>query len=152
MKTVSFKAGETILTEGEVGNTAFLIRSGSVKVSIGTRAGAKRLAMLQAGDVFGEMCLLEPGPRSATIVAATDVECVETTYDDFVGSMQDHPQEAIKFMQTLVRRLRQSNELLAKLDPRKRGIGGLIADLRQSMSLESMDMSDEAAIRPYFSW
>jgi CRP-like cAMP-binding protein len=152
MKTVTYKAGDTILTEGEVGNTAFLIRRGSVKVTIGTRAGAKRLAMLQPGDVFGEMCLLEPGPRSASITAATDVECVETTYDDFVASMQDHPQEAIKFMQTLVARLRQSNELLVRLDPRKRGIGAMIADLRQSMSLDSMDFKDEASIRPYFAW
>lgn len=152
MKTVKFKAGEAILKEGEIGSTAYLIRTGAVTVVIGTRAGPKRLAMLQAGDVFGEMCLLEPGPRSASIEAATDVECLETTYDDFVVSMQEHPEDAIKFMQTLVRRLRQSNELLARLDPRKRGIGGLIADLRQSMSLESMDLSDEAAIRPYFAW
>ena len=39
---------------------------------------------LGPGEVFGEMCLIEPGPRSASVKAVTDVECIATSYDDFV--------------------------------------------------------------------
>jgi len=148
MKTVRFKAGETILTEGEDGDSAYLLVSGAVKVTV----GANRVAVLNAGEVFGEMSLLDPGPRSATVTATTDVECTVTTYDEFIVSLQDRPDQAIIFMRTLVRRLRQTNELLNRLDPRKRGLRGLLSDLQQSMSLEALDLKDEEAVRPYYAW
>lgn len=148
MKTVRFKAGETILTEGEDGDSAYLLVSGAVKVTV----GANRVAVLNAGEVFGEMSLLDPGPRSATVTATTDVECTVTTYDEFIVSLQDRPEQAIIFMRTLVRRLRQTNELLNRLDPRKRGLRGLLSDLQQSMSLEALDLKDEEAVRPYYAW
>ncbi|MBK8084920.1 MAG: cyclic nucleotide-binding domain-containing protein [Devosia sp.] len=148
MKTVRYKAGETILVEGEEGDSAFLLQSGAVKVTV----GANRVAVLNAGEVFGEMSLLEPGPRSATVTATTDVECTVTTYDEFIASLQDHPEQAIVFMRTLVRRLRQTNELLNRLDPRKRGLRGLLSDLQQKMSLDALDLKDEDAIRPYYAW
>ncbi|WP_374619662.1 Crp/Fnr family transcriptional regulator [Devosia sp.] len=148
MKTVRFKAGETILTEGEDGDSAYLLVSGAVKVTVGTN----RVAVLNAGEVFGEMSLLDPGPRSATVTATTDVECTVTTYDEFIVSLQDRPEQAIIFMRTLVRRLRQTNELLNRLDPRKRGLRGLLSDLQQSMSLEALDLKDEEAVRPYYAW
>src|SRR5262245_20402399 len=102
MQTVKFKAGNTIISEGEDGNTAFLIVSGSVKVSVGQEAKAKTLTTLGAGEVFGEMCLIEPGPRSATVKAVTDTECVVTSYDEFIPSMQNGPERALTFMKPLV--------------------------------------------------
>ena len=67
MQTVAFKAGDTIIAEGDDGDTAFLIVTGSVDVSIGQGKKARTLGVLNAGEVFGEMCLIEPGPRSATV-------------------------------------------------------------------------------------
>ena len=61
MQAVAFKAGDTIISEGDQGDTAFFIVSGSVEVSIGQGARARTLGALQAGEVFGEMCLIEPG-------------------------------------------------------------------------------------------
>jgi hypothetical protein len=61
-------------------------------------------------------------------------------------------EQAIVFMRTLVRRLRQTNELLNRLDPRKRGLRGLLSDLQQKMSLDALDLKDEDAIRPYYAW
>jgi CRP/FNR family cyclic AMP-dependent transcriptional regulator len=152
VRTVKFGAGVTIIREGEPGATAYLINHGSVKVLIATAAGEKRVATLEAGEVFGEMSLLEPGPRSATIMTVTDTECTETSYDEFLTLLQDQPGQAIVFMQALVRRLRQTNEMLAKLDPKKRGLRGLLADMRQSMALESTDLSDDAPPPPYMMW
>ena len=66
MHYVRFNAGDTIIAEGESGDTAYLIVSGSVEVSVGDGDKQRILATLNAGDVFGEMCLIEPGLRSAT--------------------------------------------------------------------------------------
>ena len=68
--------------------------------------GPRRVGTLGAGDVFGEMSLIEPGPRSATVKAVTDTECLVTTYDEFIASSQADPKRAVEFMKTLVRRLR----------------------------------------------
>src|SRR5262249_33572975 len=64
-------------------------------------------------DVFGEMCLIEPGPRSATVKAVTDAECVVTSYDEFIPSMQNDSQRGIMFTKALVRKLREMNNLLS---------------------------------------
>jgi alkyl hydroperoxide reductase subunit AhpC/uncharacterized protein (DUF924 family)/CRP-like cAMP-binding protein len=111
MPTVKFRAGDTILSQGEDGNTAFLIVSGSVEVSVGRGTAAKIVGTLGAGEVFGEMSLIEPGPRSATVKAVTDVECAATSYDDFIPSLQSDPEQSI--MKSLVRRLRETNSLLS---------------------------------------
>ena len=117
MQIARFNAGATILSEGEAGDTAFLIASGSVEVSIGKGAKARSLGVLTAGDVFGEMSLIEPGPRSATVKAVTDTECFVTSYEAFVSSAQTDPERAVQLMKTLVRRLRQMNERMARIDP-----------------------------------
>jgi len=117
MQTVTFRAGDTILSEGEAGSTAFLIKTGSVEVSVGAGAQAKIVGTLGAGNVFGEMSLIDPGPRSATVKAVSDTECDVTTYDEFIASTQSNPGRAVEFMKPLVRRLRQMNERMAKMNP-----------------------------------
>jgi CRP-like cAMP-binding protein len=129
MKSVAFKAGDTILREGDEGDSAFVIVSGEVEVLIGP--GGRRVVVLKAGDVFGEMCLIEPGPRSATIVALTDVECIATNYEEFISRIEDNPKRAIAFIKTLVRRLRHMNELMEKIDPNRRGLRGVVADYKK---------------------
>jgi alkyl hydroperoxide reductase subunit AhpC/uncharacterized protein (DUF924 family)/CRP-like cAMP-binding protein len=117
MHTATFNAGDTILTEGEAGDTAFLILEGSVEVHVGEGARAKSVGVLEAGDVFGEMSLIEPGPRSATVRAVAPTECLVTTYDEFIATAQADPEHAIQFTKTLVRRLRQTNERIARMNP-----------------------------------
>ncbi len=132
MQSVSFKAGEAIIREGDEGDTAFFIVSGSVEVLVG--AGGRRVGTLGMGEVFGEMSLIEPGPRSATVVAQTDVECLETSYEEFTASIEDYPQRAVAFMKTLVRRLRQMNELMEKIDPNRRGLQGFVREYQKVSS------------------
>jgi CRP-like cAMP-binding protein len=143
MDTVKFDAGDTILAEGEDGNTAFLIINGSVEISVGEGAKAKTVGALNSGDVFGEMSLLEPGPRSATVRAITETECIVTSYDEFIGSIQDNPERAVEFMKTLVRRLRHMNELMASMDPAKRRIGDILKDWQKAAQLNEANLSDE---------
>ena len=144
MKTVEFNAGDTILTEREDGQTAFLILEGSVEVSIGEGKNAKTITELKQGDVFGEMSLLEPGPRSATVKALGNTKCVATSHDDFMLAFVDDPQQAIEFMKTLVRRLRQMNELMVAMDPKKRGFREMISDWQKAIVLEDdLELTDE---------
>ena len=140
MQTVAFKAGDTIISEGDDGNTAFLIVAGSVEISIGQGVKAKTVGTLDAGEVFGEMCLIEPGPRSATVRAVTDTECVATSYDEFIGSIQENPERAVVFMKTLVRRLRQMNDRLASMDPGKRGLREMFRDWQKSFALRDDEL------------
>ncbi len=135
MQKQTFKAGDTIIAEGEEGKTAYLIVSGTVEVSVGEGGKHKVLATLAAGEVFGEMCLIEPGPRSATVKATADAECVVTSYEEFVGSLQQDPAQAVQFMRTLVRRLRQMNEQMAQLSPRKRGLRAWFDDWQKSLQI-----------------
>lgn len=132
MKKVKFSAGETILTEGEDGDTAFLIENGSVEVTVGEGTKLKSVGTLDAGSVFGEMSLIEPGPRSATVKALTDTECIATTYDEFIASIQDNPDRAVQFMKTLVRRLRHMNELVASMNPGKRGLSDIVKEWHEA--------------------
>jgi thioredoxin-dependent peroxiredoxin len=117
VQTVRFRAGETIISEGAAGDTAFAIVTGSAEVSVGRDDRRRILGTLEAGDVFGEMSLVDPGPRSATVRALTDLECRVTSYADFLASAEADPGQAIRLMQTLVRRLRQTNERIARIDP-----------------------------------
>lgn len=137
MKSVKYKSGETILTEGEDGDTAFLIIDGSVEVSVGSEA--KAVGTLKTGEVFGEMSLIEPGPRSATVKAVGDTECIVTNYDEFIASMRDDPERAVEFMKTLVRRLRQMNERVATMNPAKRGLRALFQQFEDSLDPKNVD-------------
>ncbi len=139
MQAVAFKAGDTIISEGDEGNTAFFIVVGLVEVLVGRGAEARSVGTLKEGEVFGEMCLIEPGPRSATVKAATDVECLATSYEEFISAIEDHPERAVAFMKTLVRRLRLMNELLETLGPEGRGLRGMIRELRKSVAPAELD-------------
>jgi CRP/FNR family transcriptional regulator, cyclic AMP receptor protein len=117
MRTVNFQCGDTIIAEGDLGDTAYLITAGSVKVSVSGGGTDKSVAELSVGEVFGEMSLIDPGPRSATVTALTDTECIVTTYDELMGSLQEKPEWAIEFMKTFVRRLRHMNDLVTRMRP-----------------------------------
>jgi CRP/FNR family transcriptional regulator, cyclic AMP receptor protein len=132
MRNVSFKAGDTIIVEGDDGDTAFFIVSGSAEVIVGQGSKARSVGMLQTGEVFGEMCLIEPGPRSATVRAATDTECLAASYEEFIAAIEENPARAVGFMKTLVRRLRLMNDLIERANPSRGGFRALFLDWQKS--------------------
>ena len=137
MQTVAFKAGEVVIREGEEGDQAYFIVSGLVEVLIG--AGSRRVGELGAGEVFGEMCLIEPGPRSATVRAIADTECLAASYEEFIAAIEDYPERAVAFMKTLVRRLRQMNTLMEKIDPNRRGLRGFVRECQKTIAPAEVD-------------
>jgi len=97
-----------ILREGEVGDSAFLIRSGSVQVTLG---GAGRplvpLAVLQAGEIFGEMAVLERRPRSATVVAKEECLLLEIAGEEIHKLLEVHPEMQVKLYTIARDRMKQ---------------------------------------------
>ena len=142
MPTLRFDAGEPIVSEGERAETAFLIVSGTVEVSVGEGKKSKVVATLGPGEVFGEMCLIEPGRRSATVRALTEAACRVISYEEFMASIQEDPADAIQFMRTLVQRLREANQQLASIDPRKSGLRALFGERQQSAAPPQQDPSE----------
>ena len=120
-------------------DAALVDKPGLGKVIIGRGAEARSVGALREGEVFGEMSLIEPGPRSATVKAATDVECLAMSYEEFVAAIEDHPERAVAFMKTLVRRLRQMNQLMESMGPDRRGFRGMIRDWRKSVGPAEID-------------
>ena len=80
----------------------YVITKGAAKVEVGGR-----FHILHAGDFFGEMALLAPGPRMAAIVADGDVETVRIPAEAFERFVLDHPAVAMAMMKRLVIRLRE---------------------------------------------
>jgi CRP/FNR family cyclic AMP-dependent transcriptional regulator len=105
-KPVTHKAGTVIAREGEPGIGLFVIAKGTAEVTIG---GMKR-ATLGAGDFFGEVALLDGGPRTATVTAADDVELLGITEWVFRGLMHEHPSIALKTLQAVAGRLRDATK------------------------------------------
>jgi CRP-like cAMP-binding protein len=101
-KEVSHRAGTAIAREGERGIGLFLILEGECAVSIG---GVER-ARLHPGQFFGEIALLDGGPRTATVTAVTDVRLLGLTEWVFRGLITEHPSIALKTLESVAGRLR----------------------------------------------
>jgi CRP-like cAMP-binding protein len=102
-KDVTHREGTVIAREGERGIGLFLILEGECRVSIGGKTKAK----LGPGDFFGEVALLDGGPRTATVTATTAVKLVGITGWVFRGLLMEHPAIALKTLEAVAGRLRQ---------------------------------------------
>ena len=103
-----FKAGEVIFNQGDAAAEFFVIQSGKVEIRLGNRL----LSRLGEHDIFGEMALIDPAPRSASAVAATDVEVVPVGEKQFLFLVSRTPHFALNVMRTLARRLRSTNSTM----------------------------------------
>jgi CRP-like cAMP-binding protein len=106
VKDVKHPAGTVIAREGEPGVGLFVIVEGQAEVTI----GGKRKAKLGPGDFFGEIALLDGGPRTATVTTLTDVKLLGLTEWVFRGLMQEHPGIAVKTLQQMAGRLRDATK------------------------------------------
>ena len=98
-----YAKGETIVKEGEQAVAFYVIVSGNVDMSKGgERVGGKR-----AGESFGEMSLLDGLPRSTTVVAAEDTECLVMTRWDFTAELKSNPSIALSMLPELSKIIRR---------------------------------------------
>jgi CRP/FNR family cyclic AMP-dependent transcriptional regulator len=104
-----YPAGATIMREGEPRSHMFYLNKGKAAVVVKER----EVEEVDDGGIFGEMAMIDYGPRSASVVAKTDCEAVEIDEKLFLLLVRQTPFFAIDVMRTLVRRLRAMNELLS---------------------------------------
>ena len=106
-------AGETLFRAGEPGESLYVVRSGEVELFIRDTAGQKiALAIAGAGEVFGELALLDRGPRTATAIALTDSELLELDRGDLLLLFQKTPAAALALLAAMGHMTRKADELL----------------------------------------
>jgi SulP family sulfate permease len=113
-------AGSTIFREGDAGSHLFLVTRGRASVRLASEGGDIRLATFAPGTVFGELALLDRGPRSATVTADDEVTAFALSVDGFEGLRASEPDLAILILSALGRelsgRLRQANRTIHQLE------------------------------------
>ncbi|HEX2039726.1 MAG TPA: cyclic nucleotide-binding domain-containing protein [Acidimicrobiales bacterium] len=102
---VDVPAGHTLTEEGKQGHEFYLILDGQASV----RRNGKKVATLGPGQYFGELSLLDKGPRSATVVADTDMRLLVIGQREFNGTLDEVPALAHKLLRTMAARLRDSD-------------------------------------------
>lgn len=109
----TYHRGETIFHKGDPGSGLYILTGGQVKIVLPSETGEEALlAVLEAGDFFGELALFDGLPRSATVVAVQNAEVLVLHRDDFLGFVARNPEVAIALFGVLSRRLRAADELI----------------------------------------
>jgi glutaminase len=121
LRRKTYEQGETIIHAGDDAGEMFFLARGSVSVFIPLESGGrKRLATFSAGMIFGEMAIIDRAPRSAMIVADSQVTCDALNVEDFDRLGETHPGIKIKLLEglslCLCRRLRTANRKLSVFD------------------------------------
>jgi CRP/FNR family cyclic AMP-dependent transcriptional regulator len=103
-KRRTYPAGETIVKEGSTGTALYIVLSGRAHVERGESAG-EALGDLKAGDFFGELALIEEHPRSASVVADEETECLLFPAWEFSALLDEHTEIAVPIMKALIARI-----------------------------------------------
>lgn len=110
---VRFKAGEMVFSYGDPGDSLFVIRDGEVEVFFKDDTGGRIvLETARSGDFFGELSLLDNGPRTASVVALRDTEALRVDRGDLDHLLRLHPEAALHLLTAMGRRMRVTAELL----------------------------------------
>ncbi len=111
----SLPKGTVIFNEGESGSEMFIIHQGKVRISKKARSIETTLAELSKGDFFGEMAILEKGPRSASAVAVTDLKVLVLDEKTFESLLMSNPNVALRMMKKMAERLRSADQRIETL-------------------------------------
>jgi len=131
---VEFKAGETIFREGEAGTLMFLVQGGELEVFREIGSGGTQIAVLQRGDFFGEMSLLEKEPRTHSVRALSDSRLVQIDRRDLRQMLRRNPEIAVRMVRKLSARLATTEDMVVRAwaghDAMNRGTTERVAALR----------------------
>jgi CRP/FNR family transcriptional regulator, cyclic AMP receptor protein len=117
MKIRKIARGATIFNKGDPGTGLFGILNGSVKISVASADGRDIvLNILQAGEIFGEIALLDGRPRTADAIAMSDCELMVIERRDFIQFLRSQPDMTLKFIEILCARLRHTSAQVEDLN------------------------------------
>ncbi len=108
-------AGTVLFQEGDRGEEMYIIQAGKVKISKKVRGVEKTLAMLEKGEFFGEMSILNDKPRSATAETVEDSDLLVIDRKTFDTLIRGNPEITVRFIKRLADRLREANEQMEAL-------------------------------------
>ncbi|MFD5868294.1 CRP-like cAMP-activated global transcriptional regulator GlxR [Corynebacterium sp. NPDC060344] len=116
LETVRFPRGTTIFNEGEPGDRLYIIIDGKVKLARHSSDGRENLLTIMGpSDMFGELSIFDPGPRTSSAVCVTEVTAASMNSDLLHQWISDHPDISAQLLRMLARRLRRTNNSLADL-------------------------------------
>src|SRR5688572_14093607 len=134
MRRRSYRRGEVVFHQGDPGESLHVVSKGTLKVVItGDNGEEAVLAILGPSDVFGEMALLDGGPRSATVTALEAVETASLSRTDFIQLLRRAPATVDALLSSLARTIRQADE----------DIGGLMfLDLHGRLARKLLELAE----------
>lgn len=109
---IHIEAGKRLFAEGEEGNLMFVLTDGKAEVIVNNRV----VETLQHGNIVGEMGIVSPGPRSATVLAKTDCQFVAIDEKRFLYLVQQTPFFATQVMRVLAERVRATNQIITPIE------------------------------------
>jgi uncharacterized membrane protein len=113
LDVVRFPQGHMVFTYGDPGDALFVIKSGEVEVFFKDDTGERIvLETAREGDFFGELSLLDGGPRTASVVVTKDVEALRVDRNDLDHLLRLHPEAALELLTAMGKRMRVTAELL----------------------------------------
>lgn len=116
METATFPRGTTIFDEGEPGDRLYIIVQGKVKLARHAPDGRENLlSVMGPSDMFGELSIFDPGPRTSSAVCVTDVTAATMDSEMLKDWIGQHPEISQQLLRVLARRLRRTNASLADL-------------------------------------
>jgi CRP/FNR family cyclic AMP-dependent transcriptional regulator len=105
----SYEAGKNIVTQGKGGEGMFVMTSGRAEAVVESSDGTKtRVNEFSSRDFFGEVAMLDDGPRTASVIATEETECLVLTRSDFIALMKNDAEMAIEITVALAKRLRRT--------------------------------------------
>jgi CRP/FNR family transcriptional regulator, cyclic AMP receptor protein len=111
--SIKLNSGETLFHAGEPGESLFIVRSGSIELYIKDTVGQKIvLTIAEEGDLFGELSLLDSGPRTATALALNDTELLVLDRGDLLLLFEKRPDAALSMLAAMSAMTRKADELL----------------------------------------
>jgi CRP-like cAMP-binding protein len=114
-RTLEVAAGQYVFREGELGTEMFIIQQGQVEIFQVVADRERHLAILEKGDFFGEMSILEELPRNACARAATSARLIVIDSATFDSMLRTNPEIGVRIMRKLSRRVRTTDELLREV-------------------------------------
>jgi len=116
MSSSQLRRGDVLFHEGDSGDRLYVVTDGKVKLGRTSADGRENLlAILGPGQMFGELSLFDPGPRSATATAVTDCDLQSLSHDDLNTWLTNHSNVARALLHQLAARLRRTNDVVADL-------------------------------------
>jgi len=116
LQPVDFPPGHTVFAEGEPGDRLFIVISGKVKIGRRSPEGRENMfTVMGPSDMFGELSIFDPGPRTSSATTITEVRAVSIDRDALRAWITDRPEIAEQLLRVLARRLRRTNNNVTDL-------------------------------------